>query len=251
MLPITTWFPAYMKSLYCIVSCWEPGKTYEKNFIIRAMGCFITHVFALFPNTSVKDYADSFLHMEPLAVNVLENVIPRFFRVYPKYYDIMINDPEALFEMCLQSRTSLMNWLYLFEVYIYTLLNKQGHQFPIPTLNDTLEKYDPKDITKTDWGRPTWYLLHTSALFCPGGHDHFKLFHDMLHCLQYLLPCPKCRAHLSQNLQYIDFSNCGGNHNSPFNVELFKCTWNLHNIVNASVNKTQIGFREALRIYSA
>jgi hypothetical protein len=31
---------------------------------------------------------------------------------------------------------------------------------------------------------------------------------------------------------------------------LFKCTWQLHNIVNQSLQKPLIGFTEALRLYS-
>ena len=245
-----SWFDHFMHCLFTLVACWTPGENFDYNTSTQTMGCFISGVFQLFPNTAIRQHGNLFMQMDPSVVYTLTDAIPRWFRVFPKYLEIMQNDPEGFFDICLQTTDSLFNWLYLFKVYITHTLNKQGHYLELPTLNALKSQYDPKTITKTDWGRPTWYVIHTTALFCPGGHDHFKVFHDMLHCLQYVLPCPKCRAHLSQNLQYIDFSNCGGHTNSNYNVELFKCTWNLHNIVNKSIDKSIMSFKDALRIYS-
>jgi hypothetical protein len=249
MISVPEWFEQFMASLFCLVACWEPGKDFEKNFAIRQMSCFIVNVFQLFPNTTIRNYGLAFLQMDDSVIDILEDQIPRFFRVFP-YLEIMKNEGENFFTMCLNSSDHLFNWLYMFQTLVLTMLNKQGHNITIPTLNEMRTKFNPKDITKTDWGRPTWSVIHMTALYCPSGHEHFKVFHDMLSCLRYVLPCPKCRNHLAINLQYIDFKNCGKDNDSGYNVELFKCTWQLHNIVNQSLQKPLIGFREALRLYS-
>jgi hypothetical protein len=250
MAQISEWFPTYMRCLYTLVACWEPGKDFEKEFSMQAMGCFITRVLSLFPSISARQHAELFLQMDASVVSLLETESPRFFRVFPKYLEIMQNDPRSLLKICLQSSTSLFNWIYLLQSYFVILFNRHGHAMQIPNLRELHELYDPQRITKTDWGRPTWYVIHTTSLFCPGGHDHFRLYHELLNCLQYVLPCPKCREHLKSNLNFIDFSRCGGFYQGHLNVELFKCSWNLHNIVNKSVNKPQVSFRDALRLYS-
>jgi hypothetical protein len=91
-----------------------------------------------------------------------------------------------------------------------------------------------------------WFLLHTCSLYAPEPIDQsFRQYYDMMKALRYLLPCPKCRTHLTQNLHYIDFERC-----PRTREELFKCSWKLHNIVNQSNQKPTIGLQEAFALYT-
>ena len=75
-------------------------------------------------------------------------------------------------------------------------------------------------------------------------YDIFENYKTMLSCLQYILPCPKCRQHLIDNLALIDIDNCGNDR-----IALFRCSWELHNIVNESLGKRKPSFQEALGYY--
>ena len=108
-----------------------------------------------------------------------------------------------------------------------------------------LELYNIDKINKYDWGRPIWFILHTVALY--GSVDvytTFKEYKQMLTCLQYLLPCTKCRTHLSNNLTKISIDTC-----ARTREDLFQCSWELHNIVNKDTNKPVLSLDEAKSIY--
>ena len=75
--------------------------------------------------------------------------------------------------------------------------------------------------------------------------DLFYNYKSMLNCLQYLLPCPKCRAHLRNNLTKIDIDYCRKSREN-----LFECSWRLHNIVNQDLGKYQPSLQEARNFYT-
>jgi hypothetical protein len=100
-------------------------------------------------------------------------------------------------------------------------------------------------LSKEEWGNSLWFVMHVSALYGTGDiYSIFENYKAMLSCMQYILPCPKCREHLINNLAYIDIDNCGGDR-----MALFRCSFDLHNIVNESLGKRQPSFQEALGYY--
>jgi len=96
------------------------------------------------------------------------------------------------------------------------------------------------------WGNAVWFIIHLTALYAPQPLDQsFESFKQMLNALRFILPCSKCRSHLTQNLQYIDFDHC-----AKSNEDLFKCSWKLHNIVNKSENKPLMSLQDAFSMYT-
>jgi hypothetical protein len=104
------------------------------------------------------------------------------------------------------------------------------HEFTTPhTFNgaELVQKYLVKGVSKDEWGRRLWTLLHKSA-------DHFtpEQLDAVLNALAVLLPCPQCRQHLAQTLQvFRPPPKC-----CP---RQFLC--DLHNIVNMRLQKPIVG----------
>ena len=243
-ISLNRWWPQYSQGLYILAACYEPGDLYPKETSIQAMKCFIINLIKLLPDRNVSAYLVEYIKMEPYVVRILSEECKNFFRVYPNYLIVMRDNPKKFFDECLMASDTLFSWIYLMDVFIHSLLQKQKVEVSIPRLNDIRMMYREETITKTLWGRPLWYIIHTTSLYIPDPLDKsFKEFKDMLYCLQFILPCTKCRKHLSKNLPQVDF-NC------PLNrVSIFKCTWELHNIVNESENKPILKFNEALNLY--
>ncbi len=132
--------------------------------------------------------------------------------------------------------------MYIYMVYIQ---NNLGFSIHYPTFFDLQKTYNPDLMTKSDCGRPTWFTIHLSALYSEENENMVLHYKNFLEALQYILPCEQCQAHLRENIKYINFKNCGKS-----NKDLFRCSWELHNIVNRSLNKYTPSFEEALNYYS-
>ena len=183
--------------------------------------------------------------MKPYIVDMLKETAPTLFVIQPSLETYLRKRPEDFIEMCMKNADgqSLLLFVYLVNVLFKAIVPNYVH---LPTMSDVRFQYQPDKITKYEWGNAVWFILHTSSLHAPEPvSDSFVTFKNLLYALQFLLPCPKCRLHLSQNLQYIDMDNCPQNRE-----ELFKCTWELHNIVNKSDNKPVVGLQEAFGIYT-
>jgi hypothetical protein len=112
-------------------------------------------------------------------------------------------------DFCLKSNFTAFIWVYLMQAYYIILLNKYGNYVKIPSFNSFKSSYDPDKLSKDDWGNSLWFIIHVSALYGTGDmYDIFENYKAMLSCLQYLLPCPKCRQHLIDNLSLIDIDSC-------------------------------------------
>jgi hypothetical protein len=248
-IPLSFWWNWYSKGLFILVLFWNPND--EKNSDSEKkenMYCFLTSLFKMFPKREIRKFAADFLNCEEYVINVLEEGCKNFFISYPSYLEAMkysTNNPDSFLRLCLQSTESLFIFVYLFQSFILCMHNKQGHHVAIPHYTDMKYLYNPEKIDKYDWGRPLWFILHTVALYAPDPlTESFKNYKQILSCLQHLLPCPKCRFHLSENLLKINLDKC-----ARTREELFKCSWELHNIVNKDTNKREITFNEALQIY--
>ena len=143
----------------------------------------------------------------------------------------------------LSSGERLFYWTWLMH---NTVRRKQGKQdFP---LRSASALYDESALTKSDWGGPVWFILHYTAKTMPeqipqGMSTSFKA---LIVCLQYLLPCPKCRKHLALNLVQLHIDDYIWAKDS-----LFLWTVLLHNQVNKDLNKPFIPVDQAWNLYTA
>jgi Erv1 / Alr family len=87
------------------------------------------------------------------------------------------------------------------------------------------------------WGPAAWRLIHsTAATYTPDKALSFKQF---IYSLPGILPCGKCREHLSNNLarvyplREVNLKNA---------ESLFLWTYHLHDIVNKQLGKTSPPF---------
>ena len=58
-------------------------------------------------------------------------------------------------------------FVYLMYIYMVYVQNSLGYQINYPTYFDIQKNYNINNMTKTDWGRPTWFVIHISALYSP------------------------------------------------------------------------------------
>ena len=245
VLPVEFWWPNFIRSLFILANTYRPGVDFTVEESANSMQCYVISLTKLLPDENFRQVFNDFIRMGPSVVENLRVAVPEFFRVYPDYWAALTQKPQNFFIECSQNNRSMFIWVYLLQAYVMQLYKNAGHSLQIPTLQKMRESYNSELLSKYDWGHTLWFVIHVSALYAPGPiQQAFKDYRDLLYCLQYLLPCPKCRAHLSQNLTKIDLQRCGKS-----NDDLFKCSWELHNIVNASLNKRQLPFDEAKAIY--
>ena len=248
---ITTWWPMFSKGLFILARTYDPENTivgHEKIDPLQAqqyMFNFVTSLVYLFPDRVATKYGIDFIMMKEHVANALVNRVPKFFYAFPQYYDMIMFRGAEFFNTCLKSSASLFNWVYLFQAFLFLMLQDNGVPMTIPTLNNLRDEYHFDKLSKPDWGNAIWYIIHMTALYAPPPlYQSFFNYRIMLESLQYILPCPKCRNHLKQNLKKINLSTCGQS-----NIDLFRCSWQLHNIVNASINTPQLSFEDAIVLY--
>ena len=260
-LKINVWFPKYIKCLFIFSQTYlttfqtpDPDGFYaDQNKLKLSMKCFVQTLVNLVPDTYVKDKMTSFIFMNNYVKDILFNEpsLQPFFDVYTDIYKVIkgtssVNyDNTSFLDYCLDSEETMFLWVYLLQTYIYILQNRYGHQIKIPSLNETKKMYSIEHLSKDDWGNVTWFILHVSALYAKGDMDEiFYNYKALLSCLQFLLPCPKCRSHLRDNLVKIDIDYCKSSQ-----IKLFECSWRLHNVVNDSLGKYQPTLKEAQMMY--
>jgi hypothetical protein len=245
VLPVDFWFQNFVRALFIISNTYRPGVDFTVEESAHAMQCFVVSVTKLLPDENFRKVFNEFISMNPTVIETLRTAVPDFFRVYPEYWTALTLRPSEWLIQCSQNNRSMFVWVYLLQVYVMQLYRNAGHNLQIPGLQQLREAYNPELLSKYDWGRALWFVIHICALYAPQPlTDSFRNYRDLLYCLQYLLPCPKCRAHLSENLGKIDLQSC-----AKSNDGLFRCSWELHNIVNTSLGKRLLSFEEAKSLY--
>ena len=245
-LPLNFWFSTYMKSLFVLSNTYNPGEYFTVKVASDSMKCYIISVVKLLPDSELKEKIKDFVVMTSRVSTMLINELPIFFSTFPgsEYKKTMINDGSNFLHICAENKTSMFNWVYLLQAYIYLLFNQKPK---IPTLKQMIDEYEPKNMSKSYWGRPLWFVIHMSALYAPEPLQvSFEDYRSLLNCLQNLLPCLQCREHLRTNLKNINLDKC-----AKTNYDLFKCSVKLHNIVNKTkdVVSSEISNEEALKFY--
>ncbi len=243
-LSFDIWWNKYMAAMYMI------ARTINVNDkqTVAALKTFFLSLFKLIPNAIARQYMQQFLQLSPQVVDQMIETCPSLFATYTDLETIMKTNPKEFHDSCMKNidGQSLLIWVYLINVFIHGVLKAQSIHINLPTLNDVRNIYHPERITKYEWGNAVWFVIHTISLYAPQPCSESILnFKRFLYSLQWLLPCPKCRLHLSKNLKYIDLDNC-----PKSNEALFKCTWQLHNIVNKSDDKPEMSLQEAFSLYT-
>lgn len=103
-------------------------------------------------------------------------------------------------------------------------------------------------ISPDIWGPSTWTFLHLIVLSEPETLDTSRLqyYKTLFTVLQELLPCQKCRNHLTTNMGKLkDLSSI------KTKRELFDWTVELHNLVNQITNKRTYELEEAFQLWDA
>ncbi len=246
-IPFQFWYGPYMKSLFILANTINPGKDFSVQQTSDAMQCYIISMARLLPGDSeIRQKWMKFIQMPPDVANTLFRILPRFFSVYPQYKQVMLSQGNEFLRFASESKESMFIWVYLLQAYIYSIFNQESS---IPSLNQMKEIYNPELMSKYDWGNPIWFVIHMSALHGPiltNITDKIEDYKALLNCLQYLLPCPKCRAHLAQNLLYFSIDRY-----PKSNEGLFRASWELHNKVNVEKDKPSpaLDFYTALKLY--
>jgi len=162
--------------------------------------------------------------------------LKRYWDVYLMKYPVNVND--------------LPGWAYNLHKYISTNV----YQTNFLSKERFNQLYDIKNIKITTWSHPTWKMIHYFAVLMDQGTEnsrmnkydespnkYFILYKAFVSCLQYLLPCPKCRDHLHNNLvdNIIDKKS----------ADLFTWSCNLHNVVNTQLKKPVMKCSDARELY--
>lgn len=143
--------------------------------------------------------------------------------------------------------------LFILQASLYVINGDVHHQhnnynidniIPLQCWNDAKNRF--RIGNKGVWGPQLWHSLHCTALNYPSNpseidKQNYKSFYENVHRI---IPCPKCAHHYKQNIVNFDLNQCV---NSP--LDLFKFTVNIHNLVNAQLNKESVAADDALKLY--
>lgn len=242
-LPSNIWLHTYFNCIFYIARMYEPS-----NFeVSSAMWNFMINFGNIMPNHIIKKKINEFINMEHSARHFILSMpeLTQFLDVNSTIKNIIVNEPNKFLYYSVNNKNILFMYVYLMYCYILASQRTYNINHKIPTYKNILEKYNPDFITKSDWGRATWYVIHISALYNEQiiSQSFMNAYSNWLHSLMHLLPCEVCRSHLRENIKYVPIIGVD-------NISLFKSTYELHNVVNRSLNKYEPSLDEALSYYS-
>lgn len=231
------WIDILFRMIHITTRCYDPSVKYYMRYFIES----IPH---LSPSGLFKNAMSDFIQMNKDVVEVIttSDTGRSFFIVYPKYLKSIQYNPQGFFEECLQTQDSLFVWSYLLSLYWFKLNRIKELQFSF--VDSSCEK---STISKETWAHPTWYMIHFFAAHAPVPMTNTwtGYYNTFIMCLQFILPCPKCRAHLIENLKKHPLPQYNQTRNN-----IFEWAWELHNIVNHSLNKPLLSLNDAWKTYA-
>lgn len=112
-----------------------------------------------------------------------------------------------------------------------------------PPMPETVSQSDPKV-----WGPKYWYTFHMAAANYPIDASPItaKRMKGFLMAIPYILPCEACRIHASA---YIEKHFDKMDDIVSGREKLFRFFVDMHNMVNARLNKPILSYEEAFKIY--
>ena len=141
----------------------------------------------------------------------------------------------------LESSYSLIQWSYKINAYVHEKIY-QTKYIPFTIF---YEKYKHDNLTITTWAHPTWKMIHYYASKYTRNNSYAISYKVFIHSLKYLLPCGKCRNHLTENLKthpiepYLSSAN-----------DLFTWSYVLHQTVSSQTGKYGLDIRTARQLYN-
>jgi hypothetical protein len=135
-------------------------------------------------------------------------------------------------------------WTYKLRTFYNMVLRRRGFNTEMQPFEEFQNEY--AFITKSDWGRPTWWIMHHIGANLPQrlSDDLATTFKAFVVCLSILLPCSECKSHMNvyiQNSEIDPYLQTGDT--------VFQWTWNFHNAVNKRLSKPLIEYTTALQMY--
>lgn len=140
----------------------------------------------------------------------------------------------------LENSSKLFQWSYQLNSYVHTRLYGSNY---IP-FDKFRSKYTDENMTITVWSHPTWKMIHYYASRYDRTSNYALSYKAFVSCLQFLLPCPKCRNHLKDNL-----ANHPIDQYFSSEVDLFTWSYILHQTVSSQLGKVGIPIYDARRLY--
>lgn len=96
------------------------------------------------------------------------------------------------------------------------------------------------------WGPSLWKSIHYIALAYPNNptykdkQDYKEFFFKLIN----VIPCYRCSVNYETNLKKVPIDNYLSN-----NIDLFRWTFIIHNMVNKETSKKQLSFEYAIGLY--
>lgn len=196
----------------------------------------------------------SYVYTSPESLKVVSNFFNCLFNLMPSdeqaQYNIQqflsIYPIEKYFQ---QTGFQSFYWSYLLHDYMnvvkYGSIKSVGLANKVLTLQQAADLYEEKKISKSLWGNAFWFMIHFFGLIV-NTSDEKRLLLQLIFDLRYLMPCPKCKKHLTETLEWYNENNVFNNNNK---IDIFNFTVDLHNSVNKLLNKNLISYQTARMIY--
>lgn len=143
--------------------------------------------------------------------------------------------------IALKNSSSLLQWSYQLNSYIHTFFYNGGSYIPYDKFK---QKYDHSNMVITTWSHPTWKMIHYYASQYDNTYEYALSYKAFMSCMQFLLPCPRCREHLKDNLSNHPIDKFFSSRD-----DLFRWSYILHQTVSEQIGKKGISIQEAKRLY--
>ena len=226
------WWPQFSKTLYILSrTVFNPSET-------AYLPLFIKSFIQVVPNDHYRQLLSEFYAMNHYVVKELLRLIPNIFLAYPTLEQDLVISPAVFRSKCFRNEDNMLFiWVYMLDAFLSSKTERK-----VPSLNEQRERYKESEITKKDWGNSMWFVLHLSSLHC--RQENIQDWVNMLLCLQWLLPCPLCKDHLTKNLGYLNLPS------ARTSQDLFVASWTLHNLVNQIIHANPISLQQAVALYT-
>lgn len=241
--PYKLWGRMFFKAIHIMARTYAPV---DEN-VRTSMKCFFQCLAELLPVHEARQNMQNFIMMTSNVCDALlsSKALASFFTVHVEMMTCIRDKPSKFFEYALTDSDTLFAWSYLLHCYIN--IAKDSNKAEIINYNTAKTLYDRNTLSKEDWGNALWFVIHCAAYYAPNilSKEFALTFKAFIACLQFILPCPKCRKHMQENLGNIDIDMY-----LYTNESIFEWTWKFHNIVNKQTGKSEPTLEEARRIYS-
>lgn len=231
----------YWKCLHVMCLCYSILQETDPDTMISMKG-FLVLFSELIPNKKWGTWMSDFIDMTPSTKKEL------FSNETLKIY-LTGHEPQSIdyYLTCSKEQVDLLEWSWILHEHINYKRRKEGEDISGVSLTQFKKDYNRNKISKDQWGRPMWFVIHSFALHMPDTiNSDLKLkYKAFLSSLQFVLPCPVCKQHIKENLGKLEIDSYFNS-----NKSLFEWTVKLHNVVNKDSNKNVISLRESYELYT-